>query len=88
MYSVEYRRSVERQFQKMAKKNPKKLEIILTKIDQICQNPYHYKNLRHPFQHLKRVHVDSSFVIVYSVDETSKLITIEDYDHHDNIYRS
>ena len=87
MYSLEFRKTVEKQFHKLAKKNPAKLEIILTKIDDICLNPYHYKNLRKPLQHLKRVHVDSSFVIVFSVDENSKTVTIEDYDHHDNIYR-
>jgi YafQ family addiction module toxin component len=86
MYSVEYRKTVEKQFHKMAKKNPRKLEMILSKIDEICINPHHYKNLRKPLQHLKRVHVDSSFVIVYSVDENSKTITIEDHNHHDNIY--
>ena len=87
MYTIEYRKTVEKQFHKMAKKNPGKLEIILSKIDEICLNPNHYKNLRKPLQHLKRVHVDSSFVLVFSVDQKSKIITIEDYDHHDNIYR-
>ena len=88
MYSVEYRKTVEKQFQKMAKKNPVKLENILNKIDEISLNPQHYKNLRKPLQHLKRIHVDSSFVIVFSVDEKLKIITIEDYNHHDNIYRN
>ena len=88
MYSVEYRKTVEKQFQKMAKKNPVKLENILNKIDEISLNPQHYKNLRKPLQHLKRIHVDSSFVIVFSVDKKLKTITIEDYNHHDNIYRN
>jgi YafQ family addiction module toxin component len=87
MYSVEFRKTVEKQFHKMAKKNPNRLEIILNKIDEICINPHHYKNLRKPLQHLKRVHIDSSFIIVYSVDEKSKTVIIEDYNHHDNIYR-
>lgn len=87
MYSIEYRKTVDKQFHKMAKKNPAKLENILNKIDEICKNPHHYKNMKKPLQHLKRIHVDSSFVITFSVDEKSKTITIEDYDHHDNIYR-
>jgi YafQ family addiction module toxin component len=87
MYSVEYRKTVEKQFHKMSKKNPTKLETILNKIDEICYDPQHYKNLRKPLKHLKRVHVDSSFVIVFSVNDKLKIITIEDYDHHDNIYR-
>ncbi len=86
MYDYELRRSVEKIFFKLAKKNPKQLEIIYKKIEEIRQNPHHYKNLRSPLQHLKRIHIDKSFVLVYSIDEQRKTIIIEDYDHHDNIY--
>ena len=87
MYSVGFRKSVEKEFQKLAKKNPKRLEMILNKIEEIRENPHRYKNLRKPLQHLKRVHVDRSFVIVFSIDEEKKMVIIEEYDHHDNIYR-
>jgi len=60
--------------------------IIEEKIKEIIKNPHHYKNLRKPLQHLKRVHVDKSFVLAFSVDEERKVVIIEDYDHHDNIY--
>lgn len=86
MYDYELRRSVEKIFFKLAKKNPKQLKIIYKKIEEIRPNPHHYKNLRRPLQHLKRVHIDKSFVLVYSIDEQSKTIIIEDYDHHDKIY--
>jgi YafQ family addiction module toxin component len=87
MYSLELRKSAEKVFFKLAKKNPKQLEIIENKLKEILENPQHYKNLRKPMQHLKRVHIDKSFVIVFSVDEIKKKIIIEDYDHHDKIYR-
>jgi len=32
------------------------------------------------------MHIDKSFVLVFSVDENRKHIIIEDYDRHDNIY--
>ena len=86
MHSYELRKSVEKIFSKLAKKNPKQLLIIENKIKEIRQNPQHYKNLRKPLQHLKRVHIEKSFVLVFSVDETTKHIIIEDYDHHDSIY--
>ncbi len=88
MYSYELRASVEKIFFKLAKKNPMQLEIIYKKIEEICENPYHYKNLRTPLQHLRRVHIDRSFVLVFSVDETKKHIIFEDYDHHDVIYKN
>ena len=86
MYSYELRKSVEKIFFKLSKRNPKQLLIIENKIQEIRQNPQHYKNLRKPLHHLKRIHIDKSFVLVFSVDENRKHITIEDYDHHDNIY--
>jgi len=86
MYSYELRKSVEKIFFKLAKKNPKQLLIIEKKIEEVRQNPQHYKNLRKPLQHLKRIHIDKSFVLIFSVDENKRHIIIEDYDHHDNIY--
>ncbi|MBL7055111.1 hypothetical protein ISS05_05110 [Candidatus Woesearchaeota archaeon] len=87
MYSYELRKSVEKLFLKLAKKNPKQLLIIEKKINEIIQNPQHYKNLRKPLQHLKRVHVDKSFVLAFSVDEINKKVIIENYDHHDEVYK-
>ena len=86
MYSIELRKSVEKVFHKLAKKNPKQLEAIEKKIREVAKNPHHYKNLRRPLKHLRRVHIDKSFVLLYSVDEKSKTIIIEEYDHHDSIY--
>ena len=87
MYSYELRKSVEKIFFKLAKKNPKQLLIIEKKLNEIIQNPYHYKNLKKPLQHLKRVHVDKSFVLTFSVDEKNKKVIIEDYAHHDVVYK-
>jgi YafQ family addiction module toxin component len=86
MYSLEVRESVDRIFSKLAKKNPKQMRIIEKKIKQICEKPLHFKPLRTPMQHLRRVHVDKSFVLTYSVNEKNKVVIIEDYDHHDKVY--
>ena len=86
MYDYEFRKSLEKDLSKLAKRNSKQLLIIEKKIKEIVLNPHHYKNLRNPLQNLKRVHIDRSFVLVFSVDESKKLVIFEDYDHHDNIY--
>ncbi|ODS35217.1 hypothetical protein BEH94_03355 [Candidatus Altiarchaeales archaeon WOR_SM1_SCG] len=88
MYKFDTRSGVDKIFAKLSKKNPRQLEIIYKKISEIIQDPHHYKNLRRPLQHLKRVHIDKSFVLTFSIDETGKLVIIEDYDHHDNIYKN
>ena len=87
MYKLLVRKSVETIFLKLAKKNPKQLEIIEKKIEEIRKNPQHYKSLRKPLQHLRRAHIYKSFVVVFSVDESVKTVVIEDYNHHDKIYR-
>ena len=87
MYEYELRKSVEKIFFKLAKKNPKQLKITSSKIKEIRSDPYHYKKLRRPLQHLRRAHIDKSFVLVFSINESKKLVIIEDYDHHDQIYK-
>ena len=84
MYSHEFRKSLERELSGLAKKNPRQLEIIKKKIDEIVENPERYKNLRAPLQHLKRVHIDKSFVLVFSVKD--KKVIFESVEHHDDIY--
>lgn len=86
MYSLDIRPELDRKFYKLRKKDKKKHGIIMKKVEEIILNPQHYKNLRKPLQHLKRVHIDKNFVLVFSVDENSKRIVLENYDHHDNIY--
>lgn len=73
-------------FSKLAKKNRKQLLIIHKKVEEIRENPYHYKPLRGDMKGARRVHIDKSFVLTYEVDENDKVVRLLDYDHHDNIY--
>ena len=59
----------------------------MKKIEEIIQNPQHYKNLQHDLKEFKRVHIDSSFVLVFKVNENTKIILFEDLDYHDIIYK-
>ncbi|MCH8519145.1 MAG: hypothetical protein LAT82_00125 [Nanoarchaeota archaeon] len=88
MYSISIKEELDKKFKKLSKKNKKQLNIIFKKIEEICENPQHFKNLRKPLQHLKRVHIDTHFVLTFSVDENKKEITFEDFDHHDIIYKN
>jgi len=87
MYSFEIRDHLDKIFQKIGKKNPKQFEIIFKKIAEVIQNPQHYKNLRNPLQHLKSVHIDKSFVLLFSINENNKIVIFEEFDHHDRIYK-
>lgn len=63
------------------------MQLIDKKVQDILDNPHRFKLLRKPLQNKRRVHVGGSFVLVYEIDEEEKLVTLLDFDHHDNIYK-
>ena len=87
MYELKVKPQLDKLLRKMDKRERKQLEIINKKVKEILQDPNHYKHLRRPLEGWKRVHIDKHFVLAFSVDENTKTVTLEDYDHHDNIYR-
>ncbi len=86
-YRLEVRKHVEKIFEKIAKKDPAQEKAVKKKIRQILEDPYRFKPLRKPLEGKRRVHTFGPFVLVYSVRELEKTVILEDYDHHDNIYR-
>jgi len=86
MYAIELRETVRKKFKFLEKKDKKTLDRITDKLKEIIENPHREKPLRRPMQNMRRAHI-GSFVLVYSIDELGKTVTIEDFDHHDRIYR-
>lgn len=88
MYSYEIRPNLQRILTKLSKKDKSTYEQVLKKIEEIinAQNIEHYKNLRYDLKDLKRVHV-GHFVLVFGFDKRTNVITFEDFDHHDNVYK-
>ena len=87
-YTLEKKEHMDRVFNKLAKRNPKTLQIIYKKLGQILEDPYRFKPLRSDMKEYREVHIDKHFVLVYSVDERRKVVTLKDFDHHDNIFVS
>lgn len=87
MYDLEFTETANRILKKLGKKKPKQLRIAKKKIQQILDDPYRFKPLKHPLSHLRRVHVDKSFVLLYEIKKDNKTVVIWDYDHHDKIYK-
>lgn len=85
-YLLDYRKHIDKIFKKLEKKDKQQLLAIRNKIREILENPHKFKPLHSPMQNLRRIHVMKSFVLTYSIDETSRTVWIEDYEHHDNIY--
>ena len=86
MYNLEVKEGVDKVFFKLAKKDRVSFEYINKKIQEIRDNPYHFKPLRAPMQNYRRVHI-GNFVLIYSINELTKTVIIERYKHHDEAYR-
>jgi YafQ family addiction module toxin component len=83
-YFLDISDKADRIFFKIGRKNPRQLEIINKKINQILENPEHYKPLRGDLHGTRRVHVDSSYVLTFEIKGNT--VRILDYNHHDKIY--
>jgi len=84
--SYEVSKGLNKELEKLQKKNRKRFEIILKKMGEIINFPQHYKPLQHDMKGLRRVHIDKSFVLVFEIIESENKVIFWDIDHHDNIY--
>lgn len=86
MYSIVNSSKIDLIFKKMSKKNSNQLKAITKKLEEVVENPHRFKPLSNIMRGFRRVHF-GSFVLVYFIDEKNKTVILEDFDHHDNIYR-
>jgi len=86
MYSIISSPKIDSVFKKLAEKNPDQLKTITKKLGEIIEDPYRFKPLSNIMKEFRRVHF-GSFVLIYSIDERNKTVILEDFDHHDKIYR-
>lgn len=85
-YELEIREHLYKIFKKLEKKNKFILKIINKKVEEILEKPHHYKPLKKPIQHMRRVHIYKHFVLIYSIDEKNKTIILEHFSPHDDAY--
>ena len=88
MHSYEIKPSLQKILNKLSKKDKNLYEQVLKKISEITDSSdvEHYKNLRYNMKDSKRVHI-GHFILVFNFDKKSNLISFEDFDHHDRIYK-
>jgi mRNA-degrading endonuclease RelE of RelBE toxin-antitoxin system len=87
MYSDSYSEEIAKKLAKLRKKDPSHYSKVRNKMDFILKEPKHsYKFLHHDMKGVLRVHI-GHFVLVFVIDHDNKLVSFEDYDHHDNIYQ-
>jgi len=72
---------------KVHKKDKKLYEAAMNKMEDVAENPHHYKPLRHDLKGRRRVHIEKSFVLTFRIDEQEKRVIFLDLCHHDNVYK-
>lgn len=87
MYSVDIAPGLQDILDDLFKRHKERYEKIMKKIEEIPHFPHHYKPLRHDLKGVRRVHIDTSFVLVFRIIEETKTVFFLDFDHHDKIYR-
>jgi YafQ family addiction module toxin component len=87
MYNLEIKPSCQKDIEKLCKKNPVLREILEKKMNEILENPYHYKPLKYDLAGERRVHIMKSFVLKFEINEKEKIVTFLFFGHHDEAYK-
>lgn len=89
MHKFSIETSLKKTIHEISRKDKVMYKILMKKMEQIIasQDLNHYKNLRKPLEDFKRVHIKSSFVLLFKYIQSEDKIMFFDLDHHDNIYK-
>ena len=87
MYTPEIKPSCQKDIEKLCKKNPVLRNVLEKKMNEILENPQHYKPLKYDFAGEKRVHLMKNFVLKFEVNEINKIVTFIFFGHHDDAYK-
>ena len=87
MYNYEIIPSLQKELKKLSKKDKKRYEEVMNKIEEILENPQHYKPLKYDFAGERRVHIMKNFVLKFEIDEQNKIVKFIFFGHHDEAYK-
>ena len=87
MYNIEIKASCLDSIEKLCKKNSVLKKALEKKMNEIVQNPYHYKPLKYDLAGERRVHLMKSFVLKFEINENTKTVTFIFLGHHDEAYK-
>lgn len=58
---------------------------LVLKLNEIRQNPLHFRNCRAPYQEYRHCHT-GNYVVLFSVDHQEHKISVEHFLHHDIVF--
>jgi YafQ family addiction module toxin component len=85
-YSLYISTACQKEIKKLTRKDNQLRIILKKKITYILDNPTRYKPLRNDLAGYYRVHVMSSFVLIFGVDTVEETVTLVHFSHHDAAY--
>ncbi len=83
-FSMDVKPSCQKAIDKLCKKNSLLREILRKKMEEIMENPFHYKPLRYELAGERRVHIMKSFVLKYEIKDN--IVIFLAFRHHDDVY--
>ncbi|MGV8161866.1 MAG: type II toxin-antitoxin system RelE family toxin [Candidatus Nanoarchaeia archaeon] len=86
-YNLEITPTCLSSIKKKSKNNPLLEKILKKKIEEILENPEHFKPLRNELSGTRRIHVMKSFVLIYRVIEDKRKVILLIFEHHDAAYK-
>ena len=86
MYELDMEDSLKEKLEKLARRDIVLYQRIKSKINEILENPHHYKPLRAPLQNKRRVHF-GPFVLTFEIFEEKNTVKLLYLEHHDDAYQ-
>ena len=87
-WQLEVSPEFERDYRKLCKKDAVLRAAVDKKVAKILEAPLHYKPLRGPLKGVRRVHVASSFVLLFEPREPKGTVRLLRLAHHDEAYET
>lgn len=87
IYQLAITHQADHELKKLASKDRAHFRQLLKKLEQVLENPYHYKPLHGDLFGARRIHT-GSFVLTYQIQEKEQEVIVLHYQHHDKIYRA
>lgn len=85
-YGIEIHPKCQGEIKKLCKKNAALEDALKKKMNEVIQNPHHYKPLKYDLAGERRAHIMKSFVLKFEIQEASKTVKFIFFGHHDQAY--
>ncbi|MHB8584238.1 MAG: type II toxin-antitoxin system RelE family toxin [Thermoplasmatota archaeon] len=86
-WTMEASPEFEKDYRKHCAKDAALRSAVEKKVAQILRNPLHYKPLRAPLQGVRRVHMGTSFVLLFEPQAKRDVVRLLRLAHHDEAYQ-